>query len=80
MRKQFSAVLVLLASTMAWAATVPLRTVGAVHSLSNAEARQALPVDFEGTVTYYDAAGKDLFVQDGDQAMYVFAQPGSGVI
>ena len=72
--------LVLLVGAAAGAATAPLRTLRAVHSLTNPEAKRALPVDFEGTVTYYDPAGKDLFVQDGDLAMYVFAQPGGRLV
>ena len=78
--RKVSAALVLLVWATAWAATAPLPTLRAVHSLTNAEARRALPVDFEGTVTYYDAAGRDLFVQDGDLAVYVFAQPGASFV
>jgi diguanylate cyclase (GGDEF)-like protein len=78
---RFSAALtVLLCTITAAAATAPLQTIRAVRSLTNIEAKKALPVDFEGTVTYYDIAGRDLFVQDGDTAMYVFAQPGAGLI
>jgi len=69
-----------LCATTTGAATAPLRALGAVHSLTNAEAKLALPVDFEATVTYYDNAGSDLFVQDGDLAVYVFAKPGVGLI
>src|SRR4051812_785707 len=75
--KRFSALLVLLLWTSAWASPASVRTLRAIHSMTNEDAKRALPVDFEGTVTYYDPAGRDLFVQDGDLAMYVFAQPGA---
>lgn len=81
MNRLIAALIILLCTTTtARAASAPLRTLSAVHVLSNAEASQALPVDFEGTVTYYDVAGRDLFVQDGDVAVYVFAQPGASFI
>jgi diguanylate cyclase (GGDEF)-like protein len=67
-------------ASTAGAETAPLQTLRAVHSLSNPEAKRALRVNFEATVTFYDAAGKDLFVQDGDEAMYVFAQPGGNLV
>lgn len=41
--------------------------------LTNAEASQRLPVAFEATVTYYRAYDRDLFVQDGNDAIYVHA-------
>jgi diguanylate cyclase (GGDEF)-like protein len=49
----------------------PLRTLSAIHQLSNAEADRALPTDFEAIVTYYRASNRDLFVQDGDAAIFV---------
>ena len=52
--RKVSATLVFLFWATAWATAAPLATLRAVHSLSNAEAKLALPVDFEGTVTYYD--------------------------
>ena len=61
-------------TSAAWA-TQPgsLTTLSAIHSLSNEEASQALPVDFEATVTYYRANNRDLFMQDGDAAVFVSA-------
>jgi diguanylate cyclase (GGDEF)-like protein len=73
-------------ATVAWAAAPgTLTSLRAVHFLSNAEASQALPVAFEATVTYYDRNGAnkdgvDLFVQDGDLAIYVHAAPGANWI
>lgn len=49
----------------------PLTSLGVIHDLSNAEANQGLPVAFEATVTYYKKGDVDLFVQDGDIAIYV---------
>jgi diguanylate cyclase (GGDEF)-like protein len=60
----------------AWAAEPgALTTLHAVHSLSKAEAAKGLPVAFEGTVTYYNRNDLDLFVQDGDEAVYVETKP-----
>jgi diguanylate cyclase (GGDEF)-like protein len=78
--KRFGLALVILSWASAWAMPPALRTLRAVHSLTNAEARLRLPVDFEATVTYYDNNGRDLFVQDGDLAIYVFAVPGAQFI
>ena len=49
----------------------PLTSLSAVHAISNAAAARSIPVDFEGTVTYYETGNIDLFVQDGDAAIYV---------
>jgi len=51
----------------------PLTSLAAVHALTNAQARLALPVDFEATVTYFKKGNADLFVQDGGDAIYVEA-------
>ncbi len=48
-----------------------LTSLHAIHSLTKAQAREGLPVAFEATVTYYNRSGIDLFVQDGDAAIYV---------
>jgi diguanylate cyclase (GGDEF)-like protein len=74
--KRFGLALVILSWASAWAMPPALTTLRAVHSLTNAEAKLRLPVDFEATVTYYDNQGRDLFVQDGDLAIYVFTTPG----
>ena len=50
-----------------------MTTLRAVHALSNAEASHKLPVAFEATVTYYRGYENNLFVQDGDAAIYVQA-------
>jgi diguanylate cyclase (GGDEF)-like protein len=50
---------------------VPLTSLRAVHSLSNAEASQAIPVAVEATVLYSRGYESLLFVQDGDSALFV---------
>lgn len=50
-----------------------LTSLAEVHAISNAEAARAIPVAFEATVTYYQRGRSDLFVQDGDVAIYVAA-------
>jgi len=42
-----------------------------LHALTNNQAAQRAPVQFEATVTYYRDYDTDLFVQDGDTAIYV---------
>jgi diguanylate cyclase (GGDEF)-like protein len=57
-----------------WAAPpATLTTLKAVRTLTNAEASHRLPVAFEATVTYYRGYENNLFVQDGDAAIYVQA-------
>ena len=52
-------------------APAPLNSLRAVSALTNAEAGRGLPVAFKATVTYYKRGDIDLFVQDGDAAIYV---------
>jgi diguanylate cyclase (GGDEF)-like protein len=52
-------------------AEAPLTSLSAIHAISNATAARSIPVAFEGTVTYYETGNIDLFVQDGDAAIYV---------
>lgn len=49
----------------------PLNSLRAISALSNAQASHGLPVAFTGTVTYYKHGDIDLFVQDGNVAIYV---------
>ena len=64
----------------AWAAgPAPLTSVRAIHALTNAQAAKGLPVEFQGTVTYYTSHDGTLFVQDGDAAMYVKAPSDAGL-
>src|ERR1035437_7412426 len=59
------------ASVALVAETGSLTTLRAVHELTNAEASRHLPVEIEATVTYHRGYEKTLFVQDGDNAIYV---------
>lgn len=52
-----------------------ITSLPAVRAVSNADAARQLPVAFEGTVTYYEKGNVDLFVQDGDKAIYVQTSP-----
>jgi diguanylate cyclase (GGDEF)-like protein len=74
MRRLLPIFAILLAcAAIAWATELaPLTTLRAIHELSNAEASKGLPVAFEATVTYYRGYESTLFVQDGDQAIYVY--------
>jgi diguanylate cyclase (GGDEF)-like protein len=72
----FPAVIVLAIAPVALAATpAPAIPIGlhAAATITNAEASKRLPVAFEATVTYYRSYDKDLFVQDGSDAIYVHA-------
>jgi diguanylate cyclase (GGDEF)-like protein len=61
-------------ASAAWAADPsPLTTLRQIASLSNAEANQGLPVAFEATVTYFPGNDNLLFMQEGDQAVFVLA-------
>lgn len=61
----------------AWLATgtavcaQPLTSLHAIHQLTDRQASEAIPVDFQATVTYARAFDHTLFVQDGDAAIYV---------
>ena len=54
-------------------ATASPLTLHAAAIITNVRASQHLPVAFEATVTYYRSYDKDLFVQDGNDAIYVHA-------
>lgn len=56
-----------------------LTTLSAVHALSNEQAASSYPVAFEGTVTYYAKHDVDMFVQDGDNAIYVQVKQGLNI-
>jgi len=59
----------MLAAPLATAA--PLDTVAKIRALPPAEAARGLPVRIEGTVTYCDPQGDDLFIQDETAGTYV---------
>jgi diguanylate cyclase (GGDEF)-like protein len=82
MKSVLAAVLIVFGWASAVDAAVPgtLRTLRAVHELSHDEAAQGPAVLFEATVTYYSAKDVDMFVQDGDAAVYVQFTKGASLI
>ena len=76
-KRLIPAVVILLGmSSAGWAAeTAPLRNLRAISALTNAEAGQARPVAFEATVTYFRGYENLLYVQDGDDAIYIHVAP-----
>jgi diguanylate cyclase (GGDEF)-like protein len=59
-------------ASSAWAAMpAPLTTLRAIHALTNDQAKEAQPVAFEATVVYSRGYENILFVQDGDDAIFV---------
>ena len=48
-----------------------ITSIHAIHTLSKAQAHTGMRVAFEATITYYNKSAVDLFVQDGDEAIYV---------
>jgi hypothetical protein len=75
MRKLLPIIAIVLAwaSVAGAAAPIPLTTIKSIQALTNAQAGEARPVAFEGTVTYFRGYRKNLFVQDGDAGMFVKA-------
>jgi diguanylate cyclase (GGDEF)-like protein len=67
------AVLMGCSSSLHAVAPAPLTSLRAIKALTNAEASHALPVSFTATVTYFRGYEKTMFVQDGEQAIYVQA-------
>jgi diguanylate cyclase (GGDEF)-like protein len=68
-----AAILLGWAPTPLAAAPAPLTSLRQIHAVTNEQAKSALPVAFEATVTYFRAFEKTMFVQDGDAAIYVQA-------
>jgi diguanylate cyclase (GGDEF)-like protein len=62
------------------AQTSTLTSLNAIHSLTKADARAGLPVAFEAVVTYYNKSDVDLFVQEGDEAIYVETKPNKDLV
>ena len=60
--------------SIAWAQPpAPLTTLSAISNISNAEASHHRSVAFQATVTYYRSYAYELYMQDGDAAIYVNA-------
>jgi diguanylate cyclase (GGDEF)-like protein len=81
MKRSISALTVILGCfAAAWAAEpAPLTTLRAIRALTNEEASRSLPVDFEATVTFIRDSEGTLFVQDGDEAIYVYPVEKAGI-
>lgn len=79
---KFRAITLLVISAMAtWAyGQAPLRDLHTLHALTNQQAMERQPVQFEATVTYYRDYDTDLFVQDGDNAIYVSFHAGARLV
>lgn len=72
MKRLFLAAVTLLGfAPMVWAAPATLTSLHAIKQLTNAEAAQGVSVAFEATVTYFRGYQSELFVQDGQDAVYV---------
>jgi len=61
-------------------ASQPLTSIRDIRSLTNLEAEQALPVSFEATVTYFQGYRRCLFVQDGNQGIYIAGADGLNLV
>lgn len=55
--------------------SAPLTSLRSIRALTNEEASRGIPVAFEASVTYYKGGDVDLFVQVGDDAIYVETMP-----
>ncbi|MFP5238053.1 MAG: diguanylate cyclase domain-containing protein [Acidobacteriota bacterium] len=71
MKFRLSALALLLGLASFCTAQSPLRSLKALHALTNTEAAHHYPADFDATVTYLRGYERTLFVQDGDYAIYV---------
>jgi diguanylate cyclase (GGDEF)-like protein len=82
MKRAVAAVLVILGCASAARGAKPgtLTTLHAIHALNHTEAQKQAPVAFEATVTYYNATENDLFVQDGEEAVYVEFSKGGRLV
>jgi diguanylate cyclase (GGDEF)-like protein len=65
---------VLLSGSARAAQMVTLTQLSEIHKLTNDAASKRIPVHFEATVTYYRGYENNLFVQDGNTAIYIAAQ------
>jgi diguanylate cyclase (GGDEF)-like protein len=73
MKRRLSQVFVLLACASAAWPSAPLRvtTIQELRALSKNQVDQALPVELEATVTFYRSQVHDLFVQNGNQGVFI---------
>ncbi|HEX4286077.1 MAG TPA: GGDEF domain-containing protein [Terracidiphilus sp.] len=71
MRKAVAILALIVSCAFASAQQTPLASVHAIRALTDEQAHQGLPVDFQATVTYVRSYQHALFVADGDSAVYV---------
>lgn len=72
-RLLFAAAILFSAISARASAPAPLTTIHLLETVTNTEASKHLPVSFQATVTYFRGYDKDLFLQDGHDAVYVHA-------
>ena len=58
----------------------PLTSIPAIRSLSDTDAGKGLPVSIEATVTYLQPYQKFLFVQDGNDGIFIIGTPNTSLI
>ncbi len=76
-KTRMSALLYLCVAAIPCAAqSAPLTTIREIHNLTDAQAARALPVDIEGTVTFYRWFDQTLFIEDDGVGIYVLSPPG----
>jgi diguanylate cyclase (GGDEF)-like protein len=82
MKRLIPTIAVVLGGALAALAAPPdaLTSLRAIHALSNAQASAKLPVAFEATITYARVYEKNMYVQDGDAAIFVVCPPDIKVI
>jgi diguanylate cyclase (GGDEF)-like protein len=82
MKRLIPAIAIILGWVTAACAVTPgtITSLRAIHSLTNEEARQSLPVAFEATVTYFRGYAHFLTVQDGDMAIFVRANTNANLV
>jgi diguanylate cyclase (GGDEF)-like protein len=71
LRRIAALVCLALCSAAAFSAPATITSLTAIHKLTNQQAGQATPAEFEATVTYYAKGSIDLFVEDNGMAIYV---------
>jgi diguanylate cyclase (GGDEF)-like protein len=67
-------------ATRLLAAPAPLASLHAIKQLTNAQAARGVPVEFQADVTYFRGYQHELFVQDGQEAIYVQATTGAALV
>ncbi|MGB6191049.1 MAG: GGDEF domain-containing protein [Terracidiphilus sp.] len=77
---KFVLLLALIATATSSVFAATLTSLRAIRALTDAQADQSLPVDFQGTVTFLGTSEHLLFVQDGDAAITVQWVPNNSIL